>query len=504
MDFSTLQSRASTAYIPPHRTQLHPRMHSFSSSLPPPPPTPKSPLHSREKWLILAASLFLLPFVFYFFSMARGVHQSSKFSAPKPKGFAVVVSGGAAAFQIRVFEFLVEGRVPFVDTWGSSSKVLKVRPGLTAFREDPSEAGSSVLGLIEFAKRRVPRSEWGSTRVQFMASGELEKLGFRVRDAILESCRQVLRASGFLFKDDWAAVMKGGEEGVYAWVAVNYALGNLGREPHETIGVVELGGASAQDAAWDSLHELQNSRGLMSFSSSTDRIVSNPCIPRGYELTSNSSDSELLISHPVGNFSACRQEVLSSLKKRQDTCLHPPCRIVSSFPVELQGQPVPPENFFYTSELFGLVPKASLSELETAGQHYCQDDWDKLKEQYHSIDDLDLSKYCFSSAYLVALLHDNLGISMDDKRVGFANGTSVPLDWTLGAFILQTMLEPLELEQGNLGQTDGIESITYFSLFAVLLIVALAAYFVLKLRKPQLKTIYDLEKGRYIVTRVPR
>lgn len=36
------------------------------------------------------------------------------------------------------------------------------------------------------------------------------------------------------------------EEGVYAWVAANYALGTLGKEPQETTGIVELGGASLQ------------------------------------------------------------------------------------------------------------------------------------------------------------------------------------------------------------------------------------------------------------------
>lgn len=152
-----------------------------------------------------------------------------------------------------------------------------------------------------------------------------------------------------------------------------------------------------------------------------------------------------------------------------------------------------------------MLPRVSLFELEAAGKHYCEDDWDKLKDQHHSIDDLDLLRYCFSSAYTVALLHDSLGISMNDKRIGFANNTeSVPFDWTLGALIFQSMLEPLESEINNLDEIVGDESVTYFSLFAVLLIALLAAFFVLQLRKPQLKTIYDLEKGRYIVTRVPR
>lgn len=40
--------------------------------------------------------------------------------------------------------------------------------------------------------------------------------------------------------------MLGSDEGVYAWVVANYALGTLGGDPLQTTGIIELGGASAQ------------------------------------------------------------------------------------------------------------------------------------------------------------------------------------------------------------------------------------------------------------------
>ncbi|MCL7049762.1 hypothetical protein MKW94_008141 [Papaver nudicaule] len=263
-----------------------------------------------------------------------------------------------------------------------------------------------------------------------------------------------------------------------------------------------------QDAAWKSVH---NSNVLTSSSGSLKEIAS-PCIPKGYGRTlspsvaADASHKELLAPDSVGNFSACRFKASALLQKKNDECLHPPCETVSTFLPELRGKPVLPENFFYISEFFGLVPKTSLTELESAGRHYCDDDWEKLKDEHQGIDELDLLRYCFSSAYIVALLHDGLGIPMNDKRIGFANQAgSVPLDWTLGAFILQTVVEPLkELELGKMDGVIGNDSITYFSLFAILLLAILAAFYVSKWRKPQMKTVYDLEKGHYIVTRVPR
>lgn len=94
-------------------------------------------------------------------------------------------------------------------------------------------------------------------------------------------------------------------------------------------------------------------------------------------------------------------------------------------------------------------------------------------------------------------------------RIGLANNQagSVPLDWTLGAFILQAMVEPVvEVERNDehFGEIVGNEAVTYLSVCAVLLFAVLGVFLLLKLQKPQLKTIYDLEKGHYIVTRIPR
>lgn len=90
-------------------------------------------------------------------------------------------------------------------------------------------------------------------------------------------------------------------------------------------------------------------------------------------------------------------------------------------------------------------------------------------------------------------------------RVGFphSNG-SIPHDWTLGAFILQIMHDVQEKGTNDPNEIVGSDSITAFLLFSVLLIVVICAYFSMKWRRPQVKTVYDLEKGGYIITRVPR
>ncbi|XP_026190395.1 uncharacterized protein LOC34623475 [Cyclospora cayetanensis] len=50
----------------------------------------------------------------------------------------------------------------------------------------------------------------------------------------------------FRFKDDFARVISGEEEGVYGWVAVNAERKTLGAPPEETLGALDMGGSSSQ------------------------------------------------------------------------------------------------------------------------------------------------------------------------------------------------------------------------------------------------------------------
>ncbi|KAJ8461143.1 hypothetical protein OPV22_034069 [Ensete ventricosum] len=463
MDLSSLQSRASSsssagAYFPPHRTQLHPRLY-YS----PPPPAPRTtPCGGGDRRWILSAGLLILPFLFYLFAAAGRAHLSSHFDAPRPKGFGLVIDAGPSGSRIHVFEFLDEGRIPFVGFDGKGSVSMRVKPG-----------------------------------------------------------------------DDWVSPITGQEKGIYAWIAANYVLGTLGGNPRETMGTIELGGASAQitfvpeepppleysrmlklpgvtynlysksihqagqDLAWESLTELRNSSIVPTASSYIEGPIRSSCIPKGYNQSSIATSNAVQnnISDDVeGNFATCRSKAFMFLQQGE---------ILQRFKADMQGQQLAFEKFFYISELFGMTPKASLSDVEAAGRHYCEDHWVRLKEEHFGIDEMDLKKYCFSSAFMLSLLRDGLGVPMEEKRIGFGvPAGSSPLDWTLGAFILQTVVET-ESGAETITNIAGSDTLTFISLFAILLLVILSVLYVWNCRRPRLKTIYDLEKGHYIVTRMP-
>lgn len=77
------------------------------------------------------------------------------------------------------------------------------------------------------------------------------------------------------------------------------------------------------------------------------------------------------------------------------------------------------------------------------------------------------------------------------------------IDWALGAFIL-LKTDNAGGRKGLITSILGYDPSSLLSLFIVSTVLVFTVCSISKWRKPQLKTIYDLEKGRYIVTRVNR
>ncbi|XP_022878311.1 probable apyrase 6 isoform X2 [Olea europaea var. sylvestris] len=466
------------------------------------------------------------------------------------KRYGVVIDGGSTGTRIHVFKYEVRNGNSVLDFTEKGLKTMKVSPGLSAHIEEPERAGAAVAELVEFARRNVPKEYWGKTEIRLMATAGMRLLKEGDQERILAVCRKVLRGSGFRFLDNWATVISGSDEGLYAWVVANYALGTLGGDPAHTTGIIELGGASAQvifvsdepmppeysrkvkfgnftynlyshsllqygqNVALELLRELLVSGSQEEATESEGRKLVDPCTSRGYtrdQETQKISPVSLIEKnrypstfHPYGNFSECRSASLKLLRKGKDRCSYQRCYIGSTFIPKLQGKFLATENFFYTSKFFELTPRGFLSKLMVAGQQFCEGDWTELKRKYHSLDEEELLRYCFSSAYIVALLHDSLGIALDDDRIGYANQVqNIPLDWALGAFILHSAIDS-DVQHSNWimivisGDSSTLLLLLGFSL------VSIAAWIVFKWRKPKQKTIYDLEKGKYIVKRGSR
>ncbi|CAH8387552.1 unnamed protein product [Eruca vesicaria subsp. sativa] len=351
--------------------------------------TKPNPKHTKSNLLLTVASTATaLAFLFVFYSLLT----------PGSLRYSVVIDGGSTGTRIHVFGYRIESGKPVFEFKGANYASLKLHPGLSSFAGDPEGASVALRELVEFAKGRVPKGVWRETEVRLMATAGMRLLEGRAQEKILGVARRVLRGSGFLFRDEWASVISGSDEGVYAWVVANFALGSLGGDPVKTTGIVELGGASAQVTfvsretvpaefsrtvsfgnvsynlySHSFLHFGQNAAHEKLWGSlvSRDRNSAveptregkhaDPCAPKGYNLDTITQkhltgflagESKLAASfEAVGNYSECRSAALTILQEGNDKCSYQHCSIGSTFTPKLQGRFLATENFFYTSKV---------------------------------------------------------------------------------------------------------------------------------------------------------
>ncbi|XP_024362754.1 probable apyrase 6 [Physcomitrium patens] len=491
----------------------------------------------RNLWVTLLLCLSSLLCLSWFL-LRRGQYETQSSHNEHHKGFGVVVGISSREAKIDVFEYAVTETLA-VEVLGSKSSF--VASSNNGFNSSSYDASALVFDHLEYARRYIPQGERSRTRVYILGSGGLEGPSGWIRKLpkLLEECRKIIHGSDFQFRDDWATVIDGRDEGVYEWVAANYAHGMLQNDPSDTIGVLTLGDQSAQvtfvsnvvplptdlykielqgtthylyshgfaklglEAASEDLLNLMQSRNV-----SGD--VGDTCTPRGYvipkhnrteasvaaERTGTEGTTEGIATEikvrPVlatGNFTACRAESLRLLQMGQGITLVP----------EFRGNFIATRKFYQTSKYFSLPATATIADLVSAGEKYCNQEWGVgvSKDPYPEYKAV--QKPCFSAAYIVAFLHDSLGLPLSDNKVMFTDAVnSVPVQFGLGFFTSKLLEENFVFSSPVVKNGELFGNLVLF--LGLLAFCGVLLWFVARWRRPQLKTIYDLEKGRYITT----
>lgn len=171
----------------------------------------------KQQSHISKSSLFVIGFVtlviasccYYYVNLNNEKNENKDID--KQYYYRIVIDGGSTGTRIHVFEFMIDDHgVPFFDFSGRKGLgSMRVSPGLSGYSDDPDRASESVLELLKFARKRIPEGKWGESEVRLMATAGLRMLDLSLQERILESCRKVLRSSGFVFRNEWASVISG-------------------------------------------------------------------------------------------------------------------------------------------------------------------------------------------------------------------------------------------------------------------------------------------------------
>ncbi|KAM6939744.1 ectonucleoside triphosphate diphosphohydrolase 7-like [Xenentodon cancila] len=147
--------------------------------------------------------------------------------------------------------------------------VKKIKPGISTLAHKPTQASDYLQPLLGFAAAHVPRSKHKETPLYILCTAGMRLLPESQQAAILEDLvTDVPLEFDFLFSRSHAEVISGKQEGVYAWIGINFVLGRFDHADEEdatvevttgsqnqppisrrrTVGIMDMGGASLQIA----------------------------------------------------------------------------------------------------------------------------------------------------------------------------------------------------------------------------------------------------------------
>uniref|UniRef100_A0A8C7VN96 nucleoside diphosphate phosphatase n=1 Tax=Oncorhynchus mykiss TaxID=8022 RepID=A0A8C7VN96_ONCMY len=158
--------------------------------------------------------------------------------------YGVMFDAGSTGTRIHVYTFIQKDpeELPVLD----NEMFHSIKPGLSAYADMPEMGGYTVRQLLKVAKKTVPRLEWKRTPLVLKATAGLRLLPSEKAQALLEQVQDVFNESPFFVPDDSVSIMNGTNEGILAWVTVNFLTGHLYAETRKTVGILDLGGGSTQ------------------------------------------------------------------------------------------------------------------------------------------------------------------------------------------------------------------------------------------------------------------
>uniref|UniRef100_A0A3Q1GXD0 nucleoside diphosphate phosphatase n=1 Tax=Acanthochromis polyacanthus TaxID=80966 RepID=A0A3Q1GXD0_9TELE len=175
----------------------------------------------------------------------HAVHQPAP-EAPSPVNmsrvfYGIMFDAGSTGTRIHIYKFIQKDpELPVLD----NEMYHAVKPGLSAYKDNPEEGGNTIRQLLKIAKKTVPEDEWRRTPVVLKATAGLRLLPEDKASALLKEVRDVFDESPFFVPDNSVSIMNGANE-VLAWVTVNF-LTHLYSNTRRTVGILDLGGGSTQ------------------------------------------------------------------------------------------------------------------------------------------------------------------------------------------------------------------------------------------------------------------
>lgn len=379
--------------------------------------------------------------------------------------YGLMIDAGSTGSRMHTFAFreTADGRLKLV-----TEDFFPVKPGLSAYVDDPAAGARSLEPLLQRARKIVPASKRDDTPVFLRATAGLRAVGTHKAEQILDEVRTYLSKSGFRFDGRQSArVLDGSDEGVYTWITVNYL---MGRSPLNTVGTLEMGGGSSQAAfvskevgkcAPETMRQeyagravalyaksdlgfgLQKGRAnALKYFESQNTLRSNPCLNRGAPLTVKVPFEERSITADGnGNFAQCRRAIEQGVitPRVNGTCGCGLCGYDGALRPRAIGEYVAIAFYVERTAGIGLPTPIRVEDIRRKGEEICLMTVQEVQEKYPNVANGQATDLCLDLAFIVEHLEHGHGITEQAGTLLHVKNKigEFELGWSLGAMFYE-------------------------------------------------------------------
>ncbi|NWS69699.1 ENTP5 diphosphohydrolase, partial [Crotophaga sulcirostris] len=162
--------------------------------------------------------------------------------------YGIMFDAGSTGTRIHIYTFVQRSPENLPELEGEIFE--SVKPGLSAYADQPEKGAETVKRLLDMAIDAVPPHLWKKTPVVLKATAGLRLLSEEKAQALLLEVREVFEESPFLVPEDSVSIMDGSYEGIICALGTVLSLmlfaGQLSGQNQDTVGTLDLGGASTQ------------------------------------------------------------------------------------------------------------------------------------------------------------------------------------------------------------------------------------------------------------------
>ncbi|NXO72074.1 ENTP5 diphosphohydrolase, partial [Phainopepla nitens] len=163
--------------------------------------------------------------------------------------YGIMFDAGSTGTRIHIYTFVQKSPEKLPEVEGEIFE--SVKPGLSAYADQPEKGAESVKTLLDMAIDAVPPHLWKKTPVVLKATAGLRLLSEEKAQALLsEVVKELFEESPFLVPEDSVGIMDGSHEGIICALGAVLSMvlfaGQLSGQNQQTVGILDLGGASTQ------------------------------------------------------------------------------------------------------------------------------------------------------------------------------------------------------------------------------------------------------------------